>query len=537
MQGLKEKLGIKKPGKEGPKGGAKDKSFGKKQHKHGKHGGEKDKSAEKMQGLKEKLGIKKPGKEGSKGGAKDKSFGKKQHKHGKHGGEKDKSAEKMQGLKEKLGIKKPGKEGSKGGAKYKSFGKNKGDKGKGKEGDRKDNKEDKQDKDRKNQEKLDKAVRELQPKVHALLGRGVSGIRLRGQLAFWRIQYGLSRLDVQNSGKESFRIIAQVNPKAEIIKGVEIDQEELLLYVRKVIEDVLNHQTTKDGATNILKSAQPGQGPYHYTVSQDQNISAVLAAAQQMPKRNQGTAEILNFSTNNQALNTQVRREQGRGGSTKNKLVYKMKNNLFKRGDRQNADYASLAQELDNIGTTPDERTRLAEAIETWTRFRIVPQGFEQHKDLIAQMGILLGVQEADRSKGGLAMAAFLLPLVSKYSWKEVLIDKEAPTGENDAPYPIYPMAPQKSQQDAKNLDNYLERWQKQQPENNNGDKEPAAKKRKITPGKRQKAMMDREFNFIKAWLKELDLKFADQASEQQKIAEIKQTIRKRILAFGGIDE
>jgi hypothetical protein len=71
MQGLKEKRGIKEPGKEGSKGGANDKSFGKKEHKHGKHGGEKDKSAEKMQGLKEKRGIKEPGKEGPKGGAKE----------------------------------------------------------------------------------------------------------------------------------------------------------------------------------------------------------------------------------------------------------------------------------------------------------------------------------------------------------------------------------------------------------------------------------------------------------------------------------
>jgi hypothetical protein len=67
MQGLKEKRGIKEPGKEGSKGGAKDKSFGKKEHKHGKHGGEKDKSAEKMQGLKEKRGIKEPGEAGKEG--------------------------------------------------------------------------------------------------------------------------------------------------------------------------------------------------------------------------------------------------------------------------------------------------------------------------------------------------------------------------------------------------------------------------------------------------------------------------------------
>jgi hypothetical protein len=98
-------------------------------------------------------------------------------------------------------------------------------------------------------------------------------------------------------------------------------------------------------------------------------------------------------------------------------------------------------------------------------------------------------------------------------------------------------MAPKDSQKDAKKLDNYLERWQQQQQGGQSGDTEPATKKRKINPGSRQKAMMDREFNFIKAWLATLDLKFAEKASEQEKIEEIKKTIRKRILTFGGIDE
>jgi hypothetical protein len=403
---------------------------------------------------------------------------------------------------------------------------NKSNKLKGEEGNLKNNKE---DKDRKNQEKLDKAVQELQPKVHTLLGRGVSGIRLRVQLALWRTQHGLSRLDVHKIGKESFQIIAQVNPKAEIVKGVEIDREELLLYIRQVIQEVLAHPSTQKGAKEILDSKtlpENGKTAHEYTISKDNSISAVLAAAQKMDKRNRGTVEILNFDGNDDESKTQTRREQG-WGDIENKIVYKMVDGKFIREDRKKADYISLAKELDNLGKTPNERRQIAGAIETWMRLRRVPEGFEQHKDLIAQIGTLLGVQESHRSKGGLAMAAFTMRLVRQNSWEDILTEK--------AGVPIYPMAPRDSQRYAKNLDNYLENWQQQKQQANQAMNVDKPQKEKEI--KEAKKMMDREFNFIKAWLDTLDLKFADKLSEQDKVGEIKRVIRKRILAFSGINE
>lgn len=125
------------------------------------------------------------------------------------------------GRKLKAATKKLG--GKFGKAKDKFFGKEKGDKGKGKEGDRKANKENKEDKDRKNKDKVEQAAQELQPKVNGLLGRGVSGIRLRAQLAIWRIQHQLTRLYVDKKGVGSFNVVAQVNPIANVTEGEALD--------------------------------------------------------------------------------------------------------------------------------------------------------------------------------------------------------------------------------------------------------------------------------------------------------------------------
>jgi hypothetical protein len=125
------------------------------------------------------------------------------------------------GRKLKAATKKLGRKFGK--AKDKFFGKEKGDKGKGKESDRKANKENKEDKDRKNKDKVEQAARELQPKVNALLGRGVSGIRLRAQLAIWRIQHKLSRLYIDKKGADRFDVVAQVNPTANVTEGEVLD--------------------------------------------------------------------------------------------------------------------------------------------------------------------------------------------------------------------------------------------------------------------------------------------------------------------------
>jgi hypothetical protein len=103
-------------------------------------------------------------------------------------------------------------------------------------------KENKENRDRKNQEKLDKAIRELRPKVAALLQRGVSNIRLRAQLAIWRVQYGLSSLSIDKQKKDQPQIIAKVNPQGLVAGGYTIPWDRVRLIVREVVEEILQRE-------------------------------------------------------------------------------------------------------------------------------------------------------------------------------------------------------------------------------------------------------------------------------------------------------
>ena len=61
-------------------------------------------------------------------------------------------------------------------------------------------KKDERDKEREDRERLDKAVTALRPKIDALLGKGVSKIRLRVQLAMWRLRHRIKKLALTERG-------------------------------------------------------------------------------------------------------------------------------------------------------------------------------------------------------------------------------------------------------------------------------------------------------------------------------------------------
>ena len=115
------------------------------------------------------------------------------------------------------GLKKVGKKIKRGATRLKDkvFGKKKKSK--------KDKKDDKQDK----QDRLDKAVRELTPKVRALVDKGVGKLRMKAQLAFWKLRYRLSSLEITGAGK-AVGIRAKVNPEADLIRNVIVTSGSLL---------------------------------------------------------------------------------------------------------------------------------------------------------------------------------------------------------------------------------------------------------------------------------------------------------------------
>jgi hypothetical protein len=81
-----------------------------------------------------------------------------------------------------------------------------------------DDKKNQSKEDKKKQEtekRLEKAQRELPPKIKSLLAKKPSKLRVRAQFALWKLTYKLSRMELIGSGRE-VRIEAQVNPPVNL---------------------------------------------------------------------------------------------------------------------------------------------------------------------------------------------------------------------------------------------------------------------------------------------------------------------------------
>jgi hypothetical protein len=150
-----------------------------------------------------------------------------------------------------------------------------------------------EDKRKEKQDRLDKAVRELTPKVQALIDRGVGKLRLKAQLAFWKVRYRLSSLTVVTSGRTA-TVRAKVNPEADLIRNVIITTGDLLHeQVDKVWPIVIKHPKVQDALKKIRaqraesfedKSDEQGKkgrqttGPYHRTEVEDPGVPGAAQA-------------------------------------------------------------------------------------------------------------------------------------------------------------------------------------------------------------------------------------------------------------------
>jgi hypothetical protein len=78
-----------------------------------------------------------------------------------------------------------------------------------------------------NKKRLAEAARAIRPKLAALLAKQPSKLRVRGQLAVWKVRYRLSELRMEDLGRQ-VAFIAKVNPEEEVGKGEEIPLKEEL---------------------------------------------------------------------------------------------------------------------------------------------------------------------------------------------------------------------------------------------------------------------------------------------------------------------
>ena len=124
-----------------------------------------------------------------------------------------------------------------------------------------------EERERRNRERLARASRELPGRIRPLLRRGIPSLVLRARLAIWRIQYRLSALEVDRTGR-GFQIEARVNPGEVILGGVTFGREELLIEVRQIARQVAldprvplggNRHSGRPDAHSIACAATLGQ--------------------------------------------------------------------------------------------------------------------------------------------------------------------------------------------------------------------------------------------------------------------------------------
>ncbi len=96
------------------------------------------------------------------------------------------------------------------------------------------------------QKRVEKVQRELPPKVNSLLAKNPSKLRLKAQLALWRVQYRLQYLKLIESGKSKAEIEARVNPKIKIADTYFFDAADLMRVVDRVAQEYIPKQVAAE---------------------------------------------------------------------------------------------------------------------------------------------------------------------------------------------------------------------------------------------------------------------------------------------------
>jgi hypothetical protein len=350
-------------------------------------------------------------------------------------------------------------------------------------------------KDKRNREILAKAQRELPAKISAVVSKGTRGVILRGRLAIWRAQYRLSSLKLVGSGERA-TIVAKVNPEATLLEILQLHREELLAYLREVAQQArLQSKSQADEALATHREEQTASGATinRYDFEHPINPHAVAEGVSAMPPLRRGKA------TNIHMGDGKARLTGGWGNRQSTQRVSEYDDGKLQSGGGK---YADLAARYSGRGA------KLADAIRIFQRSGKVTSGF--NKDELTLWSVLIGgVEPGTRSSAAGVHGQMMLDLMEAGAPMEDLLGRDKKGG-------LYPMSPGGAVADAKKADEFLDPNRTRQP----GERASAAADRH----------MEREIQLIHAWVSTLDLVFDSKATERQKIDEIKQQIRTRIL-------
>jgi hypothetical protein len=340
-----------------------------------------------------------------------------------------------------------------------------------------------------------------------------------------RLWYRLSSLSL--AGVSPFRIVARLNPDADVGNGFVVDRDGLLQFLRDLGREIVDK--AKADAQRIVEGKREGspirdpENPENtrrreiaeFSVPPGVGLPAVLARAMEMKHRGWGSKEILAYllkrsepgedpsgetgtgsvlgRTSSQAA--EVARQQ-KAGRIRNKIVTMLEQGKEIRTDLA---YADLGKSIGNKG--PASGRQLGSDL---ADFAAGGRPAGPNRGLVAFLGTLMVVQEGHRNVGSVVSSAMVIDLLKDGRDVESTLTS-------------LPMAMDKAQKGADDLERYLARTPEQ--------------KQRFGPTAKAKELVEREIDLIKVWITTLDI-HADQDSKVSIEEQLRRHIRTRMYEF-----
>ncbi|NET62575.1 MAG: hypothetical protein F6K47_42725, partial [Symploca sp. SIO2E6] len=405
---------------------------------------------------------------------------------------------------------------------------------KGKKGKKNKDKKEK-DKNSQNQEKLDRAVRELQPKIGAMLRRGASSMHLRAKLAMWRVKYRLKKLSLEKQGANDFQVVAQVNPKANVLKGFTPTDRQTLRIVHKIGKEMLNHPEAEKAAQRLAEQRTQGAGKERanplVTESGVGNLGAIKDLRNNVRERKHRESEY--FQVGNDHVTSEWHPNKSISEGT----------NLV-RLSHKGAKYPDIKKHLDIIhGDLADnprwqnvsEQRReglIAIAIWNMARGKKVPASLTKYTKHFAQLNRLIFHVEGSRDDAATVFPPMLVEMIGKreMNFEEAFNAQGEKYDKRHGGGGLFPPSQQgavaamdRVNEDSQSTDQDIK--------DNNINKNPPRK---------AKEQARRQIKFIERWIhmkmKEQNLNFKDKATFEKFVKEeFEKELRKSMNKFFGL--
>ncbi|QDG52267.1 hypothetical protein FIV42_16435 [Persicimonas caeni] len=409
------------------------------------------------------------------------------------------------------------------------------------------------------------------PQLKRMLDDGESEVTLRAHLRYLARIHRVRWIKLFRRGRR-FSIRIRVNPEDEILDGVSVNIQELLValddialelrrrytpsYVkeiegsRRMSRPVMNNDTRRREGEKWANDAPEKHRPrrHHFNVPVKAAMVDVLEVMSRQHPRRPGMFEEWSFgdasifkqfgknvpgSTGNRLVGLEVpSSERSFGGSPYASWGDFDKTSAGYRGGDvtrwreivglpgASASRGTLARELARSGV----ESEVVEAIVGALKTRKIPEG--ARGSAIFEVAMILFTQEAHRNPRALLHNMMMLDRLSGHATED--------TGERAQKwleaFGQHPMGPKGAMKRTRALDEAMAGW-RGEIEAGRTPADPKAYNRGPGGGADAERAMWMEYNSIKAWVRAMDWDFDDLSSEREKREELVQTIRTRMMA------